>query len=84
MPKQLTVDTDKGEELPSALDQLTVVGGERAGAGFGQLRQCPLCGQFYRYRYDHDVTHGGQIGWSEHNLNKISVEAANEMQASFR
>lgn len=79
LPETLIVDTDKGESIPAELDKLNTVCGHRVDA-FGEIRECSLCHQFYRYWYSHEATTGGGLGWSEHTLKKISEEQALEQK----
>lgn len=86
LPATLSVDTYSGdEELPVEVDRLEIIGGNRANQLLGEVRVCPHCGTYYLYNYDHDVTTGAGIGFSDHALVRVSPKtAADHINQSIR
>lgn len=66
IPDNICVDNDQGEYLPKAADKLEIISTR------GGIRKCPKCSQYYGYSYDHDVTTGAGLGYSDHHLFKMS------------
>ncbi len=78
IPDQLDVETmHTDERLPSQVDKLTTLGGG-ATHGYGQVRVCPKCGEFYSYLYDHDSESGLGNGYTDEGIRRITRTQAQE------
>ena len=63
--------------LPSAANELKVVRDLKPGsARILQLRQCPLCGTYYRYETDYEYLVNGTE--DEQSLTRLGAEEAKE------
>lgn len=68
------VTTEQREVCPLEADALEVFAPGEGHRDNVQLRRCPGCGAFYRYRYHHEFDVGGS--WDEYYLWRVPGEGA--------